>query len=235
MNSVLVADSIGKRFGSRRILTAATLQARSGEVTLLAGSNGAGKSTLLRIAAGLTAPDHGTIRFRNRLVMRARLGRLAREGLFFLPDRDILSRAFTIRSNLEAVRARFSGKSIDEVAEQLGIASLLDLRADEVSGGEKRRAELALALTRRPICLLCDEPLRGIDPKDRAVLVEALRRAAADGSAVVVSGHEMADLLEASDAVVWVTSGTTYRFYTPGEALTSERFRREYLTGRWEA
>lgn len=233
MKPLLVAESIGKAFGDRKVLVSARLEARPGVVTLVAGRNGAGKSTLLKISAGQLAPDHGTIRFGERVFTKPSLDQLAREGLFFLPDREILSPSFTLRQQLTVFSRRFQGRLVEEVAELLRLGKLLDRTPGSFSGGELRRAELALALARAPRCLIADEPLRGIDPKDSALLLESLRALAGDGCAVVVSGHEVKDLLGTADEVVWVTSGTTYSLGTPGAAVQHERFRREYLTGTW--
>jgi ABC-type multidrug transport system ATPase subunit len=99
---VLCADSVGKAFGGRRVLTAATLRVDAGAVVALVGRNGAGKSTLLKIAAGYERADYGTVHFAGCAYAAPRLSTLARRGLFFLPDRDILSTTFTLRAQLEA-------------------------------------------------------------------------------------------------------------------------------------
>ena len=104
MNPVLTADSIGKSFGGRRVLSAATLRAVPGELRVLFGRNGIGKSTLLKIAAGWLSLDHGAIHFNGHVYTSPRLRTLAAEGLFYLPDHDLLSTAFTVRQQLEMMR-----------------------------------------------------------------------------------------------------------------------------------
>ncbi|HEX8693870.1 MAG TPA: ABC transporter ATP-binding protein [Longimicrobium sp.] len=235
---VLVADCIGKRFGHRQVLSAATLHAERGVVTALVGRNGSGKSTLLRIMAGLLAPDHGVIRYRGRAYVRTRLFRLAREGLFLLPvDRCTLTRTLTLRQHLAALRRRFATAGGDEVAEELRIAHLLDRRPESYSGGERRRAELALAFLRAPECLLADEPFLGLTPADTEALVAAFRALARRGAAVVLTGHEVAFVFAAADRVTWIHSGTTRLLGTPEEAERDWSFRREYLGvgPRWGA
>lgn len=233
MKATVVAESIGKSYGQTKVLSSARLEAHPGALTFLVGRNGSGKSTLLKIVAGVLEPDHGLIRFNGEVLGRPRLHRLAQFGLFYLPDREILSTSFSIRSQLEMVYSRFGGADPDGVVRDLGISELVDQVPRQLSGGELRRAELALALVRRPACLIADEPLRGIDPKDREELVLILRRLAVDGTAVVVSGHEVQTLMDAADEVVWVTSGTSYSVGSAKKALAHERFRREYLTGSW--
>jgi ABC-type multidrug transport system ATPase subunit len=196
------------------------------------GRNGAGKSTLLKIAAARLMPDTGAIHFGGRAYLRVSRSALAIAGLFYLPDDDLLSNAFTVRRQLEMIRRRFDGDNPVRVAERLGIDKLLDNRPFELSTGELRRAEIAAALVRRPTCLLADEPFRGIAPKDAEDVARVLREFAATGAAVVVTGHEVSVLLDAADHVTWCTSGTTLELGPPATATQHHAFRREYL-GAW--
>lgn len=227
---VLRIDSACRSFGERRVLTSATLCARRGRVTVLFGRNGCGKSTLLRIGAGLLAPESGVITFAGRKWMRTRLHVVARRGLFYLPERGLLAHTLTLRAHLDMVTRRFGGNAAwaGHVAE-LGLDSLLDRRPDQLSGGEQRRGELAIALTRGPKVMLADEPLMGIAPVDAERIGAALRRLAAAGCAVVVTGHEVPTLLDYADDVVWMTAGTTHELGAPASALLNWQFRREYL------
>jgi ABC-type multidrug transport system ATPase subunit len=229
---ILTAESVVKSFGQRRVLTSATLRAVPGELRALFGRNGIGKSTLLKIAAGWLSPDSGAIHFAGRVYLSARLTELAAAGLFYLPDHDLLSSAFTIRRQLEMIRLQFDGRDVLEAANQLGIGAQLDKRPSELSGGERRRAELAAVLVRRPVCLLADEPYRGIAPKDAEDLTRTFADLAASGTAVVITGHEVPTLLDAADHVSWCTSGTTYELGPPAVAVQNPAFRRDYL-GAW--
>jgi ABC-type multidrug transport system ATPase subunit len=200
-----------------------------GQLRVLLGRNGAGKSTLVKIAAGWIRPDAGTVRYGEQSFVSVRLWQLARMGLFYLPDHDLLSSAFTVRSQLDMIRREFDGSPVEEAAARMGIADRLDQRPGELSGGEMRRAELAAVLVRQPQCLLADEPFRGIAPKDAEDLTRTLRELAASGVAVVVTGHEVPTLLAASDHVTWCTSGTTHELGPPPVAEQHDQFRREYL------
>jgi ABC-type multidrug transport system ATPase subunit len=226
---ILVAECIGKRFGGRAVLTAATLRVEAGCVTAVVGRNGVGKSTLLKIAAGWMRPDHGSVRFLGRLHLPARLHCLAEEGLFYLPDRDLLSPGFSVREHLESVARRWSRGDMQEAVESTGIVPHLEHRAASLSAGERRRAELALALLRGPSCLLADEPYRGLAPRDIEALSATMRRLAAGGCGVVVTGHDVPTLWGVADRVVWCTDGTTYDLGTPTAAMDDWRFRRGYL------
>jgi lipopolysaccharide export system ATP-binding protein len=227
--TLLVVECVAKSFDGHRVLSSASLRARRGELRILLGCNGAGKSTLLKIAAGCMTPDNGSIQFEGRSYLSVRLQTLAARGLFYLPDRDLLSTAFTIRQQLAMISRQFPGGDPDVAAREMDISDHLDKRASELAGGEKRRAELAAALVRRPKCLLADEPYRGLTPKDAEALTTAFRALARSGTAVVVSGNEVATLLHAADHVTWCTSGTTYELGSPSVAMRNEAFRREYL------
>jgi ABC-type multidrug transport system ATPase subunit len=226
---ILTAECIAKSFAGQSVLSSASLRAVPGELRVLLGRNGTGKSTLLKIAAGCIAPDGGSVQFAGQAYLSVRLRELAARGLFYLPDHDLLSTAFTVRHQLEMIRRQFGGRDIVEAADLMGIAGHLDKRPFKLSGGERRRAELAAAFVRRPLCLLADEPYRGIAPKDADDLTRAISALAAEGVAVVVTGHEVRTLLDAADHVTWCTSGTTYELGPPQIATRNESFRREYL------
>ncbi|HEX8243906.1 MAG TPA: ATP-binding cassette domain-containing protein, partial [Longimicrobium sp.] len=205
MTAVLWADSVAKAFGGRRILTGAWLEAHAGAVTALIGRNGTGKTTLLKIAAGWLRADRGFVEFRGMRHFAPRPARLARDGLFYLPmDRSILSPAFTLGQHLDAVERRFGVDGRAEVLERLGLARVCHVPCRALSGGEHRRAELAVALLRRPACLLADEPFRGIPPHDADAILRAFREMADAGCAVVVTGHETGWVLQAADEVLWM-------------------------------
>jgi len=229
MREILVADCVGKRFDVTWALRSATLRAARGELRSLLGRNGAGKSTLLRIAAGIIQPDSGTVHFNGEARERVRLARLAREGLCFVPDHDLLSNTFSIRQHLEFVRRSDDEDGVDRVAERLAITPLLDARPFELSSGERRRSEIAFALLRKPACLLADELLRNLAPIDADALLLVLLQMTKEGCAVVITGHEVPAMLAAVHHVTWCTAGTTYEMGPPFMARTDERFMRDYL------
>jgi ABC-type multidrug transport system ATPase subunit len=226
---LLTADSIGKRFGRRHVLTSASAWARPGRITALLGRNGAGKSTLLRVAAGWLTPDYGLVSFAGHRFVRPRLAELARLGMFYLPDRTLLCSFRTIGEHLAALRRAFEETAVEEATDVYRLGAFLDRKPRTLSGGERRRAEAALAWARRPTCLLADEPFRGLAPKDQELLAEGLRGMARRGTALVVTGHEAAALLDLADEVVWVTAGTTHVIGSPEDARANHQFMSEYL------
>jgi len=229
---ILRADSIVVRFGERAVLTSATLRAVAGRVTVLFGRNGAGKSTLLSVAAGLRAATSGVVTYRGTAYLRPWLPALARAGLFLLPDRDLLSPSLTLRAHFELFANRYKRPLVEEAAALVGVRDQLDRKATRCSGGERRRAEVALAWLRGATCVLADEPYRDVAPAVGEVLSTVFRRMAAEGCAVVVTGHETETLLDVADNIVWCTAGTTYELGAPAQARAHARFRGEYLGAR---
>lgn len=226
---LFVADSIGVSIGSTRIVNGATFWARPGKVTLLMGRNGSGKTTLLRAALGLCSLNQGIVRFASEVFLQPRLSTFARSGLYYLPTGGSLSRGLTLRWHLRAMEEEFGPSESFPLTESLGLSPYLGHTPFEMSGGEERKAELVLAMARNPTCLLADEPLHGIAPKDQEVVAAAIRDLADSGVAVLVTGHEVRALLDLSDDVIWMTAGSTHGLGTPTEAMAHDQFRREYL------
>lgn len=227
---VLEVDGIGKAFGRQEVLKAGAFSARSGRIGVLMGRNGAGKSTLLRIAVGAVRADYGRVLYRGEFLRRSSLASLARRGLMFLPQEGILTPSFTVGQHLEGVAAAFQATDrIEGVVEELMLSPILDRGPRGISGGERQRAALGVALLRSPECLLMDEPFVGIDPKARELVAGGLLRLRSEGCAIVISGHDVDDLFQVADEVLWVTAGTTHWLGSPDRAREYAQFRREYL------
>ena len=226
---LLVADCVAKSFGARRVLSSASLRAVPGELRALLGRNGSGKSTLLRIAVGVSAPDGGSVFLEGRRLARASLPSLARWGLAWWPDEGLLSDAFTVARQLDFFARQFPGGDVDGAVERLRVRELLGRRPSALSGGERRRVDIAALLVRRPRVLVADEPYRGIAPLDAELLTAALRALATAGCAVIVTGHDAPTLLDAADHVTWCVSGTTHELGPPVRARRDDAFRRDYL------
>ncbi|UCF20312.1 MAG: ABC transporter ATP-binding protein [Gemmatimonadota bacterium] len=220
---------MSKSFGSRAVLKSASFWAKEGRITTLLGRNGSGKTTLLRIAVGELRGQGGVVRFRTKAYERPRLSVLARGGLYYLEERARVPSTFRVRAQLEFVSRRYGRRSVDEAVGILGLESLVDSKFHELSEGEGRRVALAAAVVRRPKCLLADEPFLGLTPNNRALVADVLRRLAAEGAAIVTTGHEVVPLLELSDEVIWCAAGTTHGLGRPEEAKAHTQFVREYL------
>lgn len=230
---ILEVDGVGRSFGGRTVLRSAGLRVRPGRITALLGRNGVGKTTLFRIVVGRVRPEYGRVLFAGRFRPRPSLPRLSREGLMYSAQESALTPHFTIRRHLEAFTTRYGGgERVDGIVADLALGEFLDRGPRALSGGEQQRASLALARLRAPSCLIADEPFAGVAPKDRVLVAGALRRLAEDGCGVVVSGHDVDDLLAVATDVVWMTAGTTHDLGTPAEASRHHLFRRDYLGPR---
>ncbi len=222
------ADSIGRTFGLRRVLTAASLRIRNRNVTVLLGRNGCGKSTLVRIMLGFLRADWGTVRWDGATLARPRLHKLAHKGVFFIPERDLLARNRTVADHF-AILGRVFDVDTTPVIAELRIEPLLDRCAPQLSVGQRRRVELGLALARSPRCLIADELFLGLAPRDAEQISAAVRRLAANGCAILLTGHEVNWLLPLANEIVWMVAGTTHSLGSPQDAAAHDQFRREYL------
>ncbi|MEZ4414864.1 MAG: ATP-binding cassette domain-containing protein [Gemmatimonadota bacterium] len=210
-------------------MKSASLWAEAGKVTTLMGRNGSGKTTLMRVAAGTLRPDFGVVSFFGQVTEHPRLARLARQGLMFVPQNRLAMPHYLALDQLQAVASRFGRTHVDQAIEVARLAPLLDRPVDTMSGGERARLSLGLAFVRQPRVLIADEPLVGLAPVEQEALAELLRTLAANGTAVVTSGHDARILLNASDVIIWSAAGTTHHLGSPSDALGHEQFRREYL------
>lgn len=229
---ILQADSIRKSYRGRDVLTSASLNATRATVTAVVGNMGVGKSTLLRICAGLIAPDDGWVKFGTERFDRPRLHEMSRAGLYFMGDRSGLGESLTVGKHFDMVAKRFSVSIDQKLIESFSLSQFLDSKPHRMSTGERRRAELAIAMTRHAKCFIADEPFRELDPITCEVIGSGLRSLASDGCAVIVSGQEVHTIFDYSDRVTWVTAGTTYDVGTPQQASRDERFAREFLGER---
>jgi ABC-type branched-subunit amino acid transport system ATPase component len=175
----------------------------------------------------------GSTRLAGEVYLRPRLARLALRGLFFQPATETLSRRHTLRWQFDVMK-RQTGQAFPwDLVERLGLGDVLDQTPFDLSGGEIRKACIALALARRPRCLLADEPLSGIAPRDQEEVAKGIGNLAAGGAAVMVTGHEVEPLLDLAHEVIWMVAGTTHGLGAPEEVRSHAQFQREYLAGRW--
>jgi len=229
---VFAAEGVSKRFGERLVLKAASIWGREAAIHAVLGRNGSGKSTVLRCAVGLMRMDNGVVHLAGQSFLKPRLATLARLGLYYMPDGAELPWRLTIREAAEWVWWRYRGNEIAPVLASLNLERFQEAQPHELSGGERKRAALAMAVIRRPRVLLADEPFAGVAPTDAQAIAEGLRRVAADGCAVIVTGHEVQELFAVASEVTWVTAGTSHGLGTPRQALSHDQFAREYL-GPW--
>ena len=234
MIAVLAAESLGKSYGHTQVLKAASFRTYAGRITALMGRNGSGKSTMLDLSAGWRPPDFGAVHFAGQVWERPRTHEMAELGLFYLPQQVPLSSSFRVQVFLDALARRYGDRELEHAIEVMRLGDLLHQHPPTLSGGEKARVGMAMAMIRMPVCLLADEPFAGVAPLDQELVANALRELADRGVAVTVTGHDVPVLFHAADEVVWVVAGTTRHMGSPAEAAQDHDFRRGYLgPGGW--
>lgn len=229
------AEGIGKSFGRLEVLKSASLWGEAGKVTTLLGRNGSGKTTLMKIACGVLRADYGVVSVFGDVREHQSLPRLARAGLMYVPQDQLVSPGYRVRDHFRALATTFGSDGVDGAISEMRIEGLLDLRARSLSGGERMRVSLGLALARAPKVLIIDEPLVGLSPHVQEALGISLRTLARKGTAVITSGHDARALLSISDVILWSVAGTTHHLGTPADALAHAQFRREYLGPGFDA
>jgi lipopolysaccharide export system ATP-binding protein len=193
----LVARGLSVSRGGKVVLRGVDLEATAGQVLGVLGPSGAGKSTLFRALVGETPADAGTVTLGGIDVTAWPLWRRARAGVGYVPQGPSVLWDLTVRENLDAYRTVTGQGAADArlAAERVGLEHRLDVMAGELSAGERRRLELARAVTRPPRVLVCDEPFAGVDPGGAARLGDLLRGLADQGATVVLADHHVAEAL----------------------------------------
>jgi lipopolysaccharide export system ATP-binding protein len=221
--------------GGKAILRGVDVEARPGEVLGVLGPSGAGKSTLFRALVGEAPPDRGIIEIDGQDVTRWPLWRRARAGVGYVPQGPSVLWDLTVRQNLDAFRriARMEGADALAAATSIGLEHRLEVRAGELSSGERRRLELARALTRVPRVLVCDEPFAGVDPAGAQRLGDLLSAAAARGAAVILADHHVAEALRVCTRAALLLDGAVAAIASANEFAAHPLVRGRYL-GTWE-
>ncbi|MDQ6698305.1 MAG: ABC transporter ATP-binding protein [Actinomycetota bacterium] len=222
---MLTVDSLCKSYGDRVALSDVSFRAAGGEILAVLGRNGAGKTTLVSIVAGLRRADSGQVRIAG--VDPAEDPHRARGMLGLAPQETGVYPTITCRQNLRFF-ARLAGCTrreteavIDETAAALDLIGLLDRRAQELSGGERRRLHTALALVGRPSLVLLDEPTVGADVQTRMLLLDFVKSLAAAGTTVVYSTHYLAEIEELDASIVVLAAGRVVANGAVAEIVTT--------------
>jgi lipopolysaccharide export system ATP-binding protein len=234
-NRGLAAVSIGKSFKKRPVLRDVTVAVERGEAVGLLGPNGAGKTTSFYIVMGLLRPDTGYVVLDGHDITDLPMYRRARLGIGYLPQEASIFRGLTVEQNvrgvLEAVEPNRQRREqiLEELLAEFGIAHLRRAPATALSGGERRRCEIARALASQPNFILLDEPLAGIDPiavNDIRELVSHLRDR---GIGVLITDHNVRETLEIVDRAYIIHDGRVLMEGTPDEIVAHHDVRRVYL------
>ena len=233
--SQLQADTLKKRYGSRVVVKDVSLEVSSGEVVGLLGPNGAGKTTCFYMIVGLIALDDGAIHLDGKDISHFAMHRRARMGLSYLPQEASVFRKLTVEENIRAVLElqELPDEEIDTrlsgLLRDLSIAHLRQSTALSLSGGERRRVEIARALATRPSFILLDEPFAGVDPIAVLDIQKIIRFLRERGIGILITDHNVRETLGICDRAYIISDGSVLAFGKPDEIVYNENVRRVYL------
>ena len=233
--SQLKTDTLNKRYKSRVVVKDVSLQVASGEVVGLLGPNGAGKTTCFYMIVGLVAADGGDITIDNRNITHMPMHRRARLGISLLPQEASVFRKLTEEENLRAVLElqnldeEETEERLMELLRDLGIAHLKQATALSLSGGERRRVEIARALAARPAFILLDEPFAGVDPIAVLDIQKIIRFLKERSIGILITDHNVRETLGICDRAYIINEGAVLAYGNPDEIVYNENVRRVYL------
>ena len=238
-NAGLVAENLGKEFRKRPVLRDVSLSVRRGEAVGLLGPNGAGKTTCFYLITGLIAPDYGTISIDGHDITDLPMYRRARLGIGYLPQEASIFRGLSVENNiravLEVVEPIREKREImlDDLLAEFSITHLRRTPAPALSGGERRRVEIARALASQPSFILLDEPLAGIDPIAVSDIRDLVSHLKDRGIGVLITDHNFRETLEIIDRAYILHNGAVLMEGTPEDIVAHEGVRRVYLGERF--
>ena len=231
----LVATQLRKGYKGRQVIHDVSLMVRRGEAIALLGPNGAGKTTLFYMITGLVRPDAGTITLENYDVTTLPMYRRARLGIGYLPQEPSIFRGLTVEDNIRAVLEitqrdkRKRAAELETLLEEFNIARLRKSMSIALSGGERRRLEIARALAGHPSFMLLDEPFAGVDPLAVADIQDLVRHLKERGIGVLITDHNVRETLGLVDRAYIIHSGHLLTEGTPDEIVNNADVRRLYL------
>jgi len=233
--SVFKAVSVAKSYSGRRVVNGISVAVQGGEVVGLLGPNGAGKTTTFHIMVGLVEPDEGKVLLNDDDLTAAPIYQRARAGISYLPQESSVFRRLTVEQNLLAILQTLDLNGADQkeradaLMKMLGVSHLASHKAFTLSGGERRRVEIARALVLSPFFLLLDEPFTGIDPIAVAEIQKIVRNLITSGIGILITDHNVRETLGICDRAYIVNDGTILEEGTPQSIAASPRARKFYL------
>ncbi len=231
----LQAVELSKSYRGRKVVDDVELEIGQGEVVGLLGPNGAGKTTTFYILVGLARPDSGRVLLNDDEITDLPMYLRARSGISYLPQEPSVFRQLTSEENLLAVLETLpltpeqQRDRLEELLMQMGLETVRTSKAYTLSGGERRRLEIARSLTLQPSFVLLDEPFSGIDPLTVKDLQETIRSLAKSGIGVLITDHNVRETLSVTDRAYILKSGKIFRKGRPDELSNDAEVRRVYL------
>ncbi len=240
MHSTLTVCGLQKSYGARQVVSDVSLDVKSGEVIGLLGPNGAGKTTSFYMIVGLVPSEAGEILLDGELISSLPIHRRAERGLSYLPQEASVFRKLSVEDNIRAVLElqKENGKPLkkdeierrlDALLQELQIEKLRDNQALSLSGGERRRVEIARALATSPRFILLDEPFAGVDPIAVIEIQRIVRFLKERGIGVLITDHNVRETLGICDRAYIINQGSVLASGSPNEIIANESVRRVYL------
>lgn len=233
--SELIVNGLKKRYKSRQVVKNVSLDVSSGEVVGLLGPNGAGKTTSFYMMVGLVPLDGGSIRLDGEELSRLPIHRRSRLGLSYLPQEASIFRKLTVSENIRAILELQSlepgqvEQRLDDLLHELHINHLRDNPALSLSGGERRRVEIARALATQPRFILLDEPFAGVDPIAVIDIQKIIRFLTSQNIGVLITDHNVRETLGICDRAYIINDGQVLASGNPDEIVYNENVRKVYL------
>ena len=233
--STLKAVAVSKSYGGRRVVNGVGLEVTGGEVVGLLGPNGAGKTTTFHMMVGLVQPDEGKVLLNGDDLTGTPIYQRARSGISYLPQESSVFRRLTVEDNLLAILQTLNLNKEEQqdrsmaLLKMLGITHLATHKAFTLSGGERRRVEIARALVLSPYFLLLDEPFTGIDPIAVGEIQKIIRRLITSGIGILITDHNVRETLGICDRAYVVNEGSILEEGTPEKIAASPKARKFYL------
>jgi lipopolysaccharide export system ATP-binding protein len=231
----LQAVELSKSYRGRRVVDDVELEIGQGEVVGLLGPNGAGKTTTFYIIVGLARPDSGRVLLNGDEITDLPMYLRARSGISYLPQEPSIFRQLTSEENLLAVLETLpltpeqQRDRLEELLAQMGLETVRQNKAYTLSGGERRRLEIARSLTLQPSFILLDEPFSGIDPLTVKDLQEIIRALSRSGIGILITDHNVRETLSVTDRAYILRNGRIFRKGRPAELSEDPEVRRVYL------
>ena len=232
---ILKADHLVKTFNGRRVVNDVSISIRKGEIVGLLGPNGAGKSTTFYMIVGRILPESGTVYVNDLDVSSMPMYERARVGLGYLPQEASVFRNLTVRQNLDlvleesGVPAKQRADKIASLLKDYGIEHLSDVQGVSLSGGERRRVEIARCLALEPSFILLDEPFSGIDPIAVADLQTIIRNLRDRGYGVLLTDHNVRETISITDRTYLIHDGRVFLHGLPDEIANNQQAKKFYL------
>lgn len=233
--SELVIQNLRKQYKKRTVVQDISLSIKSGEIIGLLGPNGAGKTTSFYMIVGLVPLDGGRILLDNKDVSRLPIHQRANMGVSYLPQEPSIFRKLTAADNIRAILELQNlskeeiEKRLEELLEELHITHIRDTLAVSLSGGERRRVEIARCLASSPSFILLDEPFAGIDPIAVLDIQKTIRFLAEKGIGILITDHNVRETLGICDRAYIVNEGHVFASGAPGEIVENDDVRKVYL------